>query len=66
MKATIIYKYDGSTSYPFKAIATIGEDVYVGVSDLSFDESKVVLLSQIKKAEQSKPTIIPEPEVIEI
>lgn len=72
MKIKIEYKYDISLPHPFVAFSELnGKKAnmfhYIsGWSDNSFDEAKGMLLIRFSDLMAKQPTIIPEPEEVEV
>ena len=66
MKVKIEYSYSVANNFPFIATAEFNERWFTSASDLSFDDARVGLIAKIKKAIVASPTIIPEPEEVEI
>lgn len=57
----IRYKYNACDTYPYKALANIGNELLIEVSMVSFAEAREILLEKIQ---QQVNVVIPEPEQI--
>lgn len=66
MKIKIEYKYDISLPHPFVAFSELNGKYISGWSDNCFDEAKGMLLIRFSDLMAKQPTIIPEPEEVEV
>lgn len=67
MKVEITYEFVRGNRFPFSASAYIDGKIFeVGSSNKSFDEAKEDVLEKTKRALEIVPTIIPDPEEVEI
>ena len=66
MKIVIKYKYNQSYNYPFVANTNINGEYYSRVSDISFEDAKVLLLEEVNKLAFRPIPEIPKEEEVEI
>ena len=66
MKVEIKYSFEAGSARPFRATTWIGNSCIAGISEFSFDEAKQDLLKDVRVIIEKTPTIIPEPEEVEL
>jgi len=66
MKIKIEYKFSTELIHPFVAFTNINGHYVSGWDDYSFDQARNNLLSKVRELETIVPTIIPEPEEVEV
>ena len=66
MKLKIEYNYLMGEPYPYRAVARIGKDEISTINKFSFEAAKDELIEKLKDEIKKCPTIIPEPEEVEV